>query len=239
MGQLTWGPQPYDHGVSRGVLYTPQVAIPWNGLIAITETETAEDTLLYFDGQGYLVAQGNSSFSGSIEAFTYPEEFELFERSASAPFGLSYRTGYGESEKIHILYNVTARTSLRTSKTTGNSLEMSNFSWDITATPEKILRSSPSVHLVIDVDTSNANALGTLESWLYGASGVEPFLPEVSNILTLFEYVQIVTVTDHGDGTWTAEGPDEMIQMIDDDVFQLDVPSHVYIDTTVYIARDY
>ena len=85
MAVITWdetGKRFYETGVDHGVLYpiseagkyTPGVA--WNGLTALTETpEGAEIEDLYADNIKYLSLLSAETFGGTIEAYTYPDEF--------------------------------------------------------------------------------------------------------------------------------------------------------------------
>ena len=79
--------------------------VPWNGITAITESPSgAEPNNLYADNIKYLVLVGAEDFGLTIEAYTYPDEWEECDGSAEiAPgviagqqnrkvFGLSYRT---------------------------------------------------------------------------------------------------------------------------------------------------
>ena len=115
--KLTWdqtGERLYETGVKKGVLY-PQaedglypVGTAWNGLTAVTESPSgAEATALYADDIKYLNLRSTEEFGATIEAYTYPKEFEECDGSAELAagvtigqqprksFGLSYRTALG------------------------------------------------------------------------------------------------------------------------------------------------
>ena len=127
------GEKLYETGTDRGVLY-PTVqgqygaGVPWNGLTAVTESPSgAEPTSLWADNIKYVNLMSAEEFGGTIEAYTYPDEFAACDGSAEivpgvyvgqqdrVPFGLSYRTILGnDSEmnqhgyKLHIIYGCLA-----------------------------------------------------------------------------------------------------------------------------------
>src|SRR5688572_15085796 len=115
MAVLEWdqvGDRLYETGVDHGVLYIPDPVtgvydngVAWNGLVTVTESPSgAEANPKYADNIKYLNLYSAEEFGATIEAFTYPPEFEQFDGVASpAPgvnvgqqsrrgFGLSYRT---------------------------------------------------------------------------------------------------------------------------------------------------
>jgi len=114
-----------------------------------------------------------------------------------------------------------------------DSTDTSPFSWNISTVPIKMGDVS-SAHLIIDPRFAYPWVIQELEDLLYGSSGNNPYLPPPEEILDLFEDASILKITDHGDGTWTAEGPDEAIRMLDSTTFEITWPSAVYIDSTTY-----
>ena len=114
MAKIVWdesGKRTYETGVRNGVLYLQDEqgaytkGVAWNGLTAVTESPSgAEPTALYADDMKYLELFSAEEFGATIEAYTYPAEFEKCDGSASlgagvtigqqdrATFGLCYRT---------------------------------------------------------------------------------------------------------------------------------------------------
>ena len=97
MSKLVWdqiGERYYETGVEKGVLYpvengTYQAGVAWSGLTTVTEKPSgAESTALYADNTKYLNLMSNEDFGGSIEAYTYPEEFARCDGSASIATGV-------------------------------------------------------------------------------------------------------------------------------------------------------
>lgn len=259
MPRLSWtepGTRFYEAGVDNGVLY-PQdgPGVPWNGLISVNEAPSDSDvTTGYFDGLAYQTRHKPGSFAATIEAFTYPAEFEEygFMRIGDSlsrrqkTFGLSYRTkigndisGLDQGYKLHLVYNAQARPSQRAHKTTSKSPELDTLSWDISTNPAKVNGGKPSSHLVLDTSIAHPWTVAALEELLYGDDASDSVLPQPNDVLELFESTSLIRITDNGDGTWTAEGPDDLVKMSGPSTFQIDIPTAVFIDTKTYRISSY
>lgn len=199
MSKLVWdavGEHLYETGVRMGVLY-PQAAdgtypkgVAWNGLTGITESPSGADaTALYADDIKYLELRAAEEFGGTIEAYTYPDEWAACDGSASpatgvvigqqprTPFGLCYRTVLGNDTerddhgyKLHLIYNATASPSERAYQTINDSPDAITFSWEFTTTPVNVTGHKPTACITIDSTKVDSTKLKTLEDALYGAS---------------------------------------------------------------------
>lgn len=223
MSKLVWdntGDRLYETGVKNGVLYvqsssgTYPKGVAWNGLTAVTESPSgAEATPLYADDIKYLNLMSAEEFGATIEAYTYPEEFEACDGSASlvngvsigqqkrTPFGLCYRTTIGNDTdgndhgyKLHIIYGALASPSEKAYATINDSPEAITFSWEVTTTPVNVTGFKPTASLVIDSTKSDSTCLAALEEILYGKDGtgdngqtgaVDPRLPLPDEIKTI------------------------------------------------------
>jgi hypothetical protein len=212
MAALTWdalGTHLYETGVDKGVLYVPGVSgaydtgFAWNGLVSVTESPTgAEATPQYADNIKYLNMISAETFAATLEAFTYPEEFNQFDGMVSGAggvwvaqqprktFGLCYRTKHGNEVdgdshgyKLHLLYGCIASPSEKAYNTINDSPEAITFSWSISTTPTAVTGKSPTSLLIIDSLVANAAKLTTLEGILYGASAA-PLLPTPNSVIT-------------------------------------------------------
>jgi hypothetical protein len=258
MARLSWtepGERFYETGLDRGVLYPSDGAgIAWNGLLSVNEAPSDSDvTTRYFDGQPYTVRSRAGSFSATIEAFTYPQEFEEYgylgrgrTLRSRGRFGLSYRTrvandisGVEYGYKIHLVYNAQAHPSQKPNKTTSSSIEPESLSWDISTVPVSLVDAKASAHLVIDTTIAHSDTVEALEDLLYGNDTRPSFLPQPNEVLEVFESHSIVRITDNGDGTWTAEGPDNLVKMLNATTFEIDIPTAVYLDETKYRISSY
>lgn len=206
MPKLVWdntGERLFETGVDHGVLYVMgangyENGVVWNGLTAVNESpEGGEPTALWADNIKYLNLMSTESFGGSIEAYTYPDEFMACDGSVALTagliagqqtrkrFGLAYRTRIGNdvdgSEhgyKLHLVYGCLASPSDKGYETINDSPDAITFSWDFTTTPVAVVDGNgaelakPTAHLIIDstkfTETAAAAKLATLETTLFG-----------------------------------------------------------------------
>jgi hypothetical protein len=216
MPKLVWdqsGQRFYETGVKMGVLYVQDASgaypkgVAWNGLTAVNETPSgAEATPLYADDIKYLNLRSAEDFGATIEAYTYPEEFEQCDGSAElAPgvkigqqarnaFGLCYRTVIGNDiagndygYKLHIIYGATAAPSEKAYATINDSPEAITFSWEVNCTPVEVPGFKPTASLVIDSTKVDAEKLAALEAKLYGDESTEAMLPLPMEIAEIFK----------------------------------------------------
>lgn len=216
MAKITWddtGKRLYETGTDHGVLYllgeggTYDTGVAWNGLTAVNESPSgAEATALYADNIKYLSLMSAEEFGGTIEAYTYPDEFNQCDGNAEpqegviigqqdrAIFGLSYRTligndvdGQSHGYKIHLVYGAQASPSEKAYATVNDSPEAVTFSWEFTTTPVNVTGFKPTASLVIDSTKVDPTDLQTLETALYGgASTGTPKLPLPNEVIAMF-----------------------------------------------------
>lgn len=252
MARLAWdepGTRSYELGVDRGVLYPSNGrGVPWNGLISVNEAPSDADLVAsHVDGRKIWHQRRIEGFSATITAYTYPQEFEKYlgnneglTGQVRPYFGFSYRTRLAndlESEAgslIHIVYNALASPSSNQYSSESDSTEPTTFSWDMDTTPVVLANGAIGSHIIVNTKMAHSWAVEALESQIYGSGLNEPYLPTISAVMDIFEAASIFRVTDHGDGTWTAEGPDSAIQMLDATTFQITWPSAVYLDNVTY-----
>lgn len=215
MSKLVWdktGERLYETGVKQGVLY-PQAAggtypkgVAWNGLTNITETPSgAEATALYAGDIKYLNLISTEELGGTIEAYTYPDEFAECDGSAALTagvyigqqnrktFGLCYRTTLGNDVdsnaygyKLHLVYGALAAPSEKAYSTINDSPEAITFSWEFSTTPVNVAGFKPTANIVIDSTKVDAEKLAALEKILYGDTEAEARLPlpdEVAQVM--------------------------------------------------------
>lgn len=223
MSKLKWdetGKRFYETGIKRGVVY-PQSAdgtypkgYAWNGLTSVTESPSgAESNPIYADDIKYLDLRSTEEFGGTIEAYTYPDEFGVCDGTATPegapgvivhqqsrkPFGLTYVTTVGNDTqyndygyKLHLIWNATASPSEKNFQTINDSPEAIAFSWEFTTTPVDITgydNYKPSAQMTIDttkLDEKGKTALTALLDKLYGTESEEASLPTPSEVLDMF-----------------------------------------------------
>ena len=214
MSKIVWdaiGDHIFETGVRNGVLYlkgaegTYNTGVAWNGLTSVSESpEGAEATDLYANDIKYLSLMSAENFKATIEAYTYPVEFEECDGSATIangvvigqqsrkPFGLCYRTSIGNDTdgnehgyKLHIVYGCQASPSEKQYSTINDSPEAITFSWEVSTTPVNVTGKKPTATLIIDSTKADKAKLTALEAILYGSESTEPRLPLPDEIATL------------------------------------------------------
>lgn len=243
MTRLGWIPQTYSRGVDRGVLFAGGPGVPWNGLRAANQIVSGGDVeSFYFDGSKTLDIVDSEDFALAVEAYSYPLEFEKFDGfddvvalQGRGLFGFSYRTG----TQIHLVYNAKALPAEKSRATTTEQVDPSIFSWTFHTVPIRVPGAKPTAHLVVETASANPAAIEVLEEVLYGGPDGDSTLPTPQEVIDIFLDYATLTIIDHGDGTWTAIGPDDMVQMIDDTSFRIISPSAVYISADTYTVSSY
>ena len=137
----------------------------------------------------------NEEFGATIEAYTYPEEFEQCDGSASLgegvivgqqarrSFGLVYKTAVGNDiqgqdfgYKIHIIYGCKAAPSEKAFATVNDSPEAVTFSWEISTVPVNVEGLKPTATVVIDSTKCKKENLAAIEAKLFGSEDAESTL---------------------------------------------------------------
>lgn len=259
MAKLVWdtvGERTYEAGLDRGVLYLADGSgVAWNGLRTVNEELSAnETTAFYFDGIKHIDAVSSGEYSATLTAFTYPDQFldyagysqvetGLFAGNQGAKqFGLCYRIGVGNDTegmeygyKIHILYNLIAIPALVSYQSIAETVTPIEFSWTITSLPETAIGYRPTSHVIIDSTRMHPTALRFLEQLLYGDESDNASLPDLQSLITVITtgLPYDIVITDNGDGTWTATGPDANI-IVTGTEFQIVGADATYFDANTY-----
>lgn len=261
MAKINWdstGERQYELGIDRGVLYIPHqsVAVPWHGL---TSVETVSDTTIepfYFNGVKYFDNIATGDFQGSLRAFTYPDEFEEFDGVSELPtnglfvtgqqssnvFHLSYRTmigndleGLNRGYKIHVLYNLTVQPAVKSNKTLGDNPEAYEFGWNLYSVPMGVNGLKPSSHIVFDTTRMHPAAITELERVLYGTDETQPQVLSIDEFTDLLAVADDLIIVDHGDGTWSATGPEYYIKRkLGSSEFAIENSNAVFLDEWTY-----
>lgn len=218
MAKLVWdktGEHLYETGVDHGVLYFPDQTgvykngVAWNGLISVSESPSgAEATGQYADNIKYLNLISAEEFGATVEAYTYPEEFEACNgnkelvnntgvyvgQQARSVFGFCYRTmigndtdGQDHGYKLHLVYGCQVSPSEKAYQTINDSPEALTFSWELSTTPVNVTGKKPTALLVIDSTKIDSTKLANIEAKLYGdessTGAVLPTPDEIAEIL--------------------------------------------------------
>lgn len=205
---LSWddtGKRYFESGNDRGVLYQLKDdnsgeytnGVEWNGLTAVSSNAGgAEANELWADNIKYAVLRSAETYGGTIECYTYPEEFKQNNGEANLvsgvpgivasgqkrkAFGFSFRTAVGNDidgldhgYKIHLVYNATVTPSEKSYQTINDSPDAITMSYEFETTPVTINSNmKPTAHIEIDTsklasDPKGPDFLAALEKKLYG-----------------------------------------------------------------------
>lgn len=204
--KLSWdetGSRLFETGVSKAVLYPTDSSgnyidgVAWNGMISVTGSPSGADpTPIYANNVKIAETYSFLDFNGSVEAFTYPDEFSdclgfgqaapgmRFALQKRKPFGLTWRSGLGNDieeldygYKLHILYGCMAQLSEMPYSTVNQDSEFIHFSWPITTLPILAPGFMPTSYVEFDSTQTNRESLSLLEQVLYGTQWTAPRLP--------------------------------------------------------------
>lgn len=249
MARIAWtatGSRFFEAGVDRGVLYVGALAgLPWIGLISVDESPTdGEAQPYYIDGIKYLNLSKVGEFEATIKAYTYPVEFGecdgtarirsglFFGQQQRKSFGFSYRTLIGDDVnginlgyKIHLVYNALATPSSRSASSFSDSIDPSDFSWDITTKARFVSGYNPTAHIIVDSRYTEPESLLAIEDILYGTDTDIARLITPEELITIFDTPIEWLVVDNADGSYFVGGPEENVSSLGDGVFTLDHPS--------------
>lgn len=228
--KLTWdqaGGRLYETGVSNGVLYLPDETTgaydegyAWNGITAVTESPSgAEASPQYADNIKYLNLTSAEEFGATLEAFTWPVEFDQCDGSVSVvpgvtigqqnrrPFGLSYMTKLGNDivgdrygKKLHLIYGAQAAPTEKAYATVNDSPEATTFSWELTTTAVEVPGFNPTALITLNSTLLTKAAWDELLAILHGTETNEPRMPLPGEIFELVGY----TGTGAGSGAEAA-----------------------------------
>lgn len=228
-GAVVWGEPDdryYQHGVDRGVLYpSTGNAVVWNGIIGVDESGDSSSSIYYIDGRIYLADCDPGNFKAVLTAYFWPNAFAeclgipevasgfYVDNQKPKRFDITYRSLIGSGTEgdmfgyqIHLVYNAMASLGTRSRKTINNSPAPMEFTFDLECTPVALPGYRPSAHYIIDTRNLDSETITQLETILYGGESEEARLPDPTELYDMLNFGSAITFTDHGDGTWTAEG---------------------------------
>lgn len=224
MAAITWdgtGERKYESGVSHGVLYpmnsdgTYATGVAWNGLISVSNSpDGAEPNELWADNMKYAILRSAETLSLTIEAYTYPPEFEpcdgmvtpssgnktatgmIIGQQARQAFGFCYRTEVGTDAnnnagyKLHLVYGCTATPSDKDYETINDNPDAITFSWDIDTVPYSFPNQTayanykPVSEIVLDSIAVGDTKMAAIEALLYGGDNADPQLPTPVTVIS-------------------------------------------------------
>lgn len=213
MAKLLWdqtGERYFEAGVKNVALFVTDAGVygtgvAWNGVTKITESPDGADANdLWADDMKYASFRSAEKFNGSIEAYTYPDEWQECDGSANIipgfslgqqlrkVFGLVYKTtigndveGFEKGYKLHIVYGATASPSSRDYSTINDNPDAISFSWDFETTPVVVDGYKSTSHLEFDSTKIPAAKMAELEAIVYGDASSDARLPLPAELIAL------------------------------------------------------
>jgi len=202
----------YESGLDRGVLYVRDgsgnypLGVAWEGLINLTEKPGgAEPTDLWANNVKYAQLISTEIFDGSLEAYTFPDEFGVCDgveeaitgmhisQQARASFGLSYRTWVGSEAagaqaeyKLHVIYGCLIQPSEVSRATINDSPEAATFSWEFKTVPAAMAGELPVSKITLNSADLPAPQMAAVKDALWGVdTPTDAYLPLPDALLTL------------------------------------------------------
>ena len=215
MSKLIWdeqGAKKFEAGTDHAVLYPISSGaypkgVAWNGITAVNESPEGGDAQdFYADNIKYGSLRGAENFNGSIECYTYPDEWKecdgrktlvngvtIAQQNRKA-FGLSYRSLIGNDTEgldlgytLHLVYNATASPSQKSRSTINESPEAGTMSYEFKTTPVPVTvieNAKATSHIEIDSTQVTEDQLAAIEAILYGTDAGDAYIavsPEASD----------------------------------------------------------
>lgn len=223
---LKWdqiGEKLYELGTSHGVLYRldnqgePEGGVAWNGLVAVKQApDGAEAKPMYANDHKYIEMTSAENFKGTIEAFTYPEEFKACDGSKEIipgvyagqqrriPFHLAYSTKIGNdtegetfAEKIHLIYSAKVAPSARDYTTINEDPEAITFSWEFSTTPMEVSQElvdkgfKNTAYIEIDGSLLEAAQMKAIKDILYGTADTPARMPKINELAEILAPAEV------------------------------------------------
>ena len=238
MSRLTWheGEKTSELGVSRGVVYPAHYhTAVWAGLTSVSESSSVENQAFYVMGDKRLDKTSSEEFSASVEAFTYPD---VIDNEKAIFLGFTYRSELSNGRyRLHLVYNPRFVVSDYQYTSIDEDIEPSLFSWDLVTKPVNIYGYAPTAHLILESNQDFSSTMRSIEDILYGTDVSDPYWPDPNVVLDIVNnggQFDTLLIIDHGNGMWTAVGPDNMVRFLDDTTFEIDSPTVVYLTDDAY-----
>ena len=140
-------------------------------------------------------------YAYTIEAYTYPEEWEPCDGSAHVAagvtigqqkrkaFGFTWQTKVGTDQDpdagyiIHVVWNATAKPAEKSHETINDSPDAETFSWECDTVPMNIADLKAAAVAEFDSTELTAKQMKAVEDLLYGTDSEEAKLPTPDELL--------------------------------------------------------
>ena len=218
MSRLIWdavGEKFYEMGTKMGVLYPMdekgqyEAGVAWNGLTAVTESPSgAEETKLYADDIKYASLRSAEEYGFTLEAYTYPPEWEPCDGSAQVATGVTIgqqkRKGFGFSwvttvgndisdeagQQLHSAWSATASPSEKSYAAINDSPDAITFSWECSTSPVSVKNHRPTSHMEINLAKLKENTVKAITDKLWGTEDAD------ATLMSPDELIELITTTE-------------------------------------------
>ena len=218
MSRLVWdqiGEKRFETGVDHVVLYKQKAdgsgylpGVAWNGITSITDSpDGAEATDLWADNIKYATLRSAETSGGTINAYTYPKEFNecnglreisdgvFVGQQKRVPFAMVYRTlnpndtatEMDDYYKLHFVYGATVTPSELEYETMNDSPDGIELSWEYDTIPVPVPGHQPTATIVIESNSISEEALAAVEDYIYGTEKTTPMIPMPAELIELIE----------------------------------------------------
>ncbi len=214
---LSWVslPKTYEAGVEKVALFVKDAelsnghrpAVAWGGCTAVNiSSEGGEVNSFYADNIEYLQFTSKEKVKVTIEAYSYPDEFEQCDGTAAlapgltisqqrrSPFNLVFMTSVGNeakgteyAKKLHFVVNMLAAPSERAYATINEEEEPATLSWECSTKTERFEVDGEvlvAAHYVVDSRKVSKETWDTILEKVYGGTEEPKFL-KPSELATL------------------------------------------------------
>ena len=201
----------FESGVSHGVLYPAAdnaypKGVAWNGLTSFNESPEGGDASDFWaDNIKYATLRAAESYGGTIECYTYPDEFaacngevELMSgvtiaQQARKGFGLCFRTEVGNDidsnvgYKLHLIWGCSCSPSSKDHATINDSPDAGTMSFEFKSNPVNVTGQKPTSKMTIESLKAGSAKMAAIEKILYGDGSTEGRLPMPDEVMEILE----------------------------------------------------
>lgn len=210
MAELVWDrveDRQFETGIERGVIYPylPGVqATPWNGLVQVTESPGRELKEYFQDGVKVFQRLVAGSYSGKVQAITYPPVLDDLMGSQSVASGVNlhdqqegvfdftYRTRIGNQDQgtdyaytLHLVTGLMINPSDFTFQTIAQDPSPNAFEFALTGV-QAYSNNRKSGHISLDSRLVDPAILADFESALYGTPTSDPTSMSIEDVIAGF-----------------------------------------------------
>lgn len=243
MNRMLWDQIDLQRGISSVVIFD-ELPVPVGGVTGI-ELDGDPDTNFkgYYDGVPYRKRAHVNRLTGVLHVVTLPLIFHTESGPVSESpmarnkrFNMCYMEG---SDKLHILYQISFDSvygSHETINADNDRLQEYELEFSVGGLRQDKTNYS---HVLLDFTETPTALKEQILDVVFGTPGNLARLPNPDKLLSMFEPHAIFVVVDHGDGTWTATGPDEYFTFGPNSYFEISTPTAHLFGTDKYTLSSY